>query len=206
MHQHVKVTPKPPSAMAKGGKISPPLESVVLRALAKTPDGRPATMEEFARDLEAALRTPPPPPWWRRAAQVISVRLVAFMLAFGSGGRQLFRAIGSGAWRSMKASTKVIKSGARRTATGGRQLVRALLAPPLYLGKIVRRICRALIATRRRRVVVGLAALVIGSVLLAVMSPQLWSAVIKARSLSSDRSKIKALHHSSSSHSSARGH
>ena len=138
MHQHLEVPPKPPSALAKGGKIPAPVESVVLRALAKAPADRPPSMEMFALDLVAALNAPtepPPPPWWRRAA-VRAARLVAAVLValasgtwrcvrvIGSGMRRLVRAIGSGTWRCVRA----IGSGTWRCvrAIGSGRFLRAI--------------------------------------------------------------------------------
>lgn len=50
--QHVQDQPVPPSQVAPG--ITPALDSIVLRALAKNPDNRYPTADEFRRDLESA--------------------------------------------------------------------------------------------------------------------------------------------------------
>ena len=113
MHQHVDVKPRPPSALTKGGKISEPIDRVVLRALAKAPADRPSSMEMFNLDLIAALNAPtepPPPPWWRRASVRLARLIVLFLLALASGTRKFLRTIGSGSWRFLRA----IGAGAQR--------------------------------------------------------------------------------------------
>jgi hypothetical protein len=165
MNQHVDVLPKPPSTVAKGGKISPPLDRVVLRALAKAPADRPPSMEMFALELVAALNAPtepPPPPWWRRALRASARSLVRFarflvavVLAFGARAWKIARVIGSGSWRTLRAigsgswrTLRAIGSGSRRIvhAIGSRSqkappAVRPVIqrpAPtPVYSGRIV---------------------------------------------------------------------
>jgi hypothetical protein len=60
-YQHVRERPQPPSALNRA--VPQELDRVLLRALAKSREGRYQTAEEFRHDLEAALnRTAPPPP------------------------------------------------------------------------------------------------------------------------------------------------
>jgi serine/threonine-protein kinase len=118
MHQHVEVPPKPPSALTKGSKIPAPIESVVLRALAKARADRPSSMEMFALDLVAALNAPtepPPPPWWRRAAVRAAQLVVVVLIALVSGAWRFLRTVGSGTWRVVRA-----------IGSGMRGLVRAI--------------------------------------------------------------------------------
>ena len=154
LHQHVAVAPKPPSALAKGAKISPPLDRAVLRALAKVPSSRPATMEEFAQDLDAALREPPPPPWWRRAARALALQFVAVVLAlssavcrfvgtFGRGIHRSARSVGSGVWRFAKAIGRGTRRFGRAVGSGVWRFVRAV-------GRGVRGVARAIVAGVRR--------------------------------------------------------
>lgn len=131
MHQHVDVKPRPPSALTKGGKISEPIDRVVLRALAKAPADRPSSMEMFALDLVAALNAPtapPPPPWWSTAA-VRAVQIAAtFLLALASATRRFVRAIGAGAWRYVRAIGAGVWRFLRAIGSGTRRFVRAIEA------------------------------------------------------------------------------
>lgn len=63
MRAHVSIQPRPPSAIAEQ-PIPPALDGVILKALAKRPDDRQATVAQFASELEGALRGPPEPPRW----------------------------------------------------------------------------------------------------------------------------------------------
>ncbi len=181
LRQHVDVEPKPPSALAKGGKVPAPVDRVVLRALAKAPADRPATMEIFALELVAALNAPTGPSKWR-SALVSAARLVAAVsLVFASGTRRFLRAIGSGTRRFLRATgsgvrkfTDSIGSGARKfvsaigssarrslraIGSGTRRSLRAIgsgawrsvVMPPVYLGRIVRRGSRSMVVTPDRR-------------------------------------------------------
>ncbi len=77
MYQHVN-TP-PPSLREKLSAISPAIEQIVLRALAKDPQQRFATIQDFAKALEEAAQTesgltfimPPPPPPMAEPAIVV---------------------------------------------------------------------------------------------------------------------------------------
>ena len=204
MHQHVDVEPKPPSVLAKGGqgkKISPPLDRAVLRALAKAPAGRPATMEEFARELEEAVRAPLPPPWWRRAAGRFAAYLLIFarflvtvVLATASAAKRFARGVGLGTWRFVRAVCSGTIRFARAMGLGvgrfmravgsgifriGRSLAHALrsgvrrfvLMPPVHLGRLVRHIVRALVATKFRRFLVWITVVTALAITLAVLLP-----------------------------------
>jgi tRNA A-37 threonylcarbamoyl transferase component Bud32 len=234
VHQHVDAVPKPPSAMSKGRKIPPALERVVLRALAKAPGGRPATMEEFSQDLEAALREPPPPPWWQRAARAFALRFAAIMLALGAvawrftkaigrgtyrfvraagsdtwrfikaivraerrfsrtvesgawrfiqaigrGTRWFVRAMGTGVWGFIKAIGRGIRGVGRAISSGVRRFARALGAAvrnlvivlPVRLAKWIARSARAMVATKRRRILTALGTLLALAVTFALLFP-----------------------------------
>jgi tRNA A-37 threonylcarbamoyl transferase component Bud32 len=160
LRQHVDVEPKPPSAMIRGAKIPAAIERVVLRALAKQAADRPASMENFALELVAALNAPTEPPRWKRAARasaralrialVAAARfLVAFATAFGSRAAKLLRAAGSGTWRR----TRTLASGMRRftlsVGSGIRRVFRAI-------GSAVWRSVRWT-AARSKRLVLGTA-------------------------------------------------
>ncbi|MFI5308138.1 MAG: protein kinase, partial [Polyangiales bacterium] len=56
--QHLSATPEPPSAYARKGWVSPALDEVVLRALAKDPDDRFASARVLLDELERAVRKP----------------------------------------------------------------------------------------------------------------------------------------------------
>ena len=121
LHQHVEVAPKPPSDLSKRGKIPPPVESVVLRALAKAPDDRHKSMEMLSLDLVAALNAPiepPPPAWWKRAA-VRTFRLVVTALAaLWAGTRAALRRAGSGTSGTLaigRSITTQLKAATRKT-------------------------------------------------------------------------------------------
>jgi serine/threonine protein kinase len=58
MKQHLMNTPPP--LVGTAGPISTELEGVVLRALSKEPEQRPATMLEFASDIKAAVEKAAP--------------------------------------------------------------------------------------------------------------------------------------------------
>ena len=182
VRQHVDATPRPPSDLAKGKKIPSPLERVVLRALAKSAADRPDTMEEFARDLEAALREPPPPPWWRRTARTLALRLVAFARLLVVGGRRFVR----GAWRFARAvgaitirfvravgsgTRRMLGSVGRRLFIAARSAARRTLALPVFLGKICRRGARSLVATKFRRLLVGVTVVVAFLIAIAARFP-----------------------------------
>ena len=199
MHQHVEVAPKPPSELAKDGKIPPPLEAVVLRALAKAPSDRPPSMEMFALDLVAALNAPtepPPPPRWRRAARasahglVAAVQfLVALAVAFGSRSRALARAAGSRSWRLLR----LIGSWSRKLWASGSELWRRArlirvstrrsppavprrVAPtPIRPAKIARESARSLLASPWRRFLLALAIVIAFAGLLAALFPEVRS-------------------------------
>ena len=129
MHQHLEVPPKPPSVLTKGGKIPAPVESVVLRALAKAPADRPPSMEMFALDLVAALNAPtepPPPPWWRRAAVRAAHLAAAVLVALASGTWRLVRTIGSGTWRFLRALGSGTSRCVRAIGSGTWRCVRAI--------------------------------------------------------------------------------
>jgi hypothetical protein len=53
LQQHISEKPQPPSAVLPG--LSEPMERLILRALAKHPDGRQQTMEELEEDLLEAM-------------------------------------------------------------------------------------------------------------------------------------------------------
>jgi serine/threonine-protein kinase len=55
MARHIKDAPPTLADVAAEGAIPPPLEEVVFRALAKSPDDRPQSAEEMAGELEAAV-------------------------------------------------------------------------------------------------------------------------------------------------------
>jgi len=55
MARHIKTSPKPPSQVCPEAGISADVERVVLRALAKDPDDRPANAEAMAAELLQAL-------------------------------------------------------------------------------------------------------------------------------------------------------
>lgn len=55
MARHIKTAPKPPSQICPEAAISPDVERVVLRALAKDPEDRPANAEAMAAELLQAL-------------------------------------------------------------------------------------------------------------------------------------------------------
>ena len=129
LHQHVDVEPKPPSALSKRGKIAAPIEHVVLRALAKAPGDRPASMEMFALDLVAALNAPiepPPPPWWRRAVVRTGQLAVVAVLALVAAARRCLRTIGSGAWRGVRAIGSGIRRFVRAIGSGAWRFLRAI--------------------------------------------------------------------------------
>ena len=126
MHQHVDVEPKPPSALAKGAKIPPPVERVVLRALAKAPADRPSSMEMFALEIVAALNAPTEPPWWRRSLVSAARFAVAALLAFMLGARRSLRAIGSGTWRLVRALVSGARRSPRAIGSGMWKFLRAL--------------------------------------------------------------------------------
>ncbi|MFZ5469214.1 MAG: protein kinase domain-containing protein [Myxococcota bacterium] len=54
--KHLTEEPLPPSKRRPEAKISPPMERLILRALSKDPDGRPATAEAFRAELLAVDR------------------------------------------------------------------------------------------------------------------------------------------------------
>lgn len=58
MVAHLQQIPSPPSVVAPSAGIPAALEQVVLRALAKEPGARPASAEEMAESLSAALEEP----------------------------------------------------------------------------------------------------------------------------------------------------
>jgi serine/threonine-protein kinase len=60
MARHIKTAPKPPTDACPEAKITPELEKVVMRALAKDPNDRPASSDAFASDLQRALETAGP--------------------------------------------------------------------------------------------------------------------------------------------------
>jgi len=68
MFQHFSVAPQPPSTLNRA--ISPAIDTVILRALAKQPADRFSTIMDFAHALQQAVQlpptvfapTPPPPP------------------------------------------------------------------------------------------------------------------------------------------------
>jgi tRNA A-37 threonylcarbamoyl transferase component Bud32 len=140
LRQHVDVEPKPPSVLAKGAKIPPPIERVVLRALAKAPADRPASMENFALELVAALNAPTEPPRWRRAARRLGVLVVAAVLALAGAIRRFSRAAGSAALRTAKAVRSGGGSAARAVGAVGSGIRRSVKA----MGAGVRRFVRAL--------------------------------------------------------------
>lgn len=125
MHQHVEVVPKPPSDLSKRGKIPPPVERVVLRALAKAPDDRQKSMEMLSLDLVAALNAPiepPPPAWWKRATMQTARFAVTAMVALAAGTwsflRRVSRAVISSAQmiaRAVRAISSRLKSATRRS-------------------------------------------------------------------------------------------
>jgi len=55
MARHIKAIPIAPSEANPRAKIPPALEAVVMRALSKDPDRRPASADAFATELNAAL-------------------------------------------------------------------------------------------------------------------------------------------------------
>jgi len=121
MHQHVDVAPKPPSTVAKGRKIPPPIERVVLRALAKAPADRPPSMEMFALELAVALNAPTEPPRWLRILRACARALVAAVALLASLARRL---VGN-ARRFLRAGGLAIGRGARASAAGAWKLSRA---------------------------------------------------------------------------------
>ncbi len=60
-NKHVKIPPQPPTTLRR--ELPQPLSDIVLRALAKKPDDRPASALDLAQELTDALeRSMPPPP------------------------------------------------------------------------------------------------------------------------------------------------
>jgi serine/threonine protein kinase len=79
LSQHVSDPVEPPSERAPSAGLSKALDAVLLRALEKDPERRPATARDFADELRAALRessgalaadvvTPPPAPYPARCS------------------------------------------------------------------------------------------------------------------------------------------
>jgi serine/threonine protein kinase len=62
LSQHVSEPVEPPSERAPSAGLSKALDAVLLRALEKDPDFRPATARDFADELRAALRERDGPP------------------------------------------------------------------------------------------------------------------------------------------------
>jgi tetratricopeptide (TPR) repeat protein/serine/threonine protein kinase len=56
--QHVLTTPEPPSTYARKGWVSPALDAVVLRALAKDPEERWQSAEALIEEIDRAARKP----------------------------------------------------------------------------------------------------------------------------------------------------
>jgi serine/threonine-protein kinase len=140
VHQHVDAPPKPPSVVAKYGKISAPLDGVVLRALAKAPADRPRSMEMFALELVAALNAPLEPPRWRRVVAATSRILVARVW-------KIARAIGSGAWWILRVIGSGLRRGTRSTGSGAWRCLRTI-------GSVPRRVVLFFRAVRPKRAVV----------------------------------------------------
>ena len=57
MARHIKTTPRPLREVAPEANIPPELEAVVMRALEKDPEKRPATADALASELAAALES-----------------------------------------------------------------------------------------------------------------------------------------------------
>ena len=120
LHQHVEATPKPPSDLSKRGKIPPPVESVVLRALAKAPDDRQKSMEMLSLDLVAALNAPIEPPLparWKRVARQTLRLVVTALVALWAVTRAALRQAGVSALaigRTFRAIGRRLKAAARR--------------------------------------------------------------------------------------------
>jgi len=78
MYQHLMTPPQPPSSL--NGSLSPAIDTVILRALAKQPDERYPSIADFARELQHAITSaptvyaplPPPPAEDIRATLAIS--------------------------------------------------------------------------------------------------------------------------------------
>lgn len=69
IHKHMTEMPQPPSVRS-GRPISPEVEAIIMRCLAKRPDDRPRTAVELAADLErCSVMTPwtegDARPWWQ---------------------------------------------------------------------------------------------------------------------------------------------
>ena len=157
LHQHVEVAPKPPSALAKSGKIPAPVENVVLRALAKAPADRPQSMEMFALDLVAALNAPtepPPPSWWRRTAVRVARLAAAVIIALASGTRRFMQAIGSWLWKCVRAIGTGTRKFTRAIGSGTWRLARAIRSGTWRfvrtIGRGARRSLRTIGAATRR--------------------------------------------------------
>jgi serine/threonine protein kinase len=183
MHQHVDVAPRPPSEMAKGGKIPAALERVVLHALAKAPSDRPSSMEMFSLDLAAAMNAPiepPPPPRWKhalgafaRGVVAASRFLVALAIAFGARSRVLARTVGSRLWRALCSMGSAAQSRfPRKTPPVAVPVVRRLPVTPIRPTKIVGRRSQVLLASPGRRLLLAVAIVIAFAGLLAALFPE----------------------------------
>jgi serine/threonine-protein kinase len=57
MHMHIHTPPVPPRRARPDAEITEAAEKLILRSLAKKPDDRPATMDEFRQDLQGCFGT-----------------------------------------------------------------------------------------------------------------------------------------------------
>jgi serine/threonine protein kinase len=75
--KHLHATPESPSARAKQA-VSPELEALLLRCLAKSPLDRPADAADLLRHLEACATHGPwlvdAPAWWAAHSQILVAR------------------------------------------------------------------------------------------------------------------------------------
>jgi serine/threonine-protein kinase len=126
MQQKLHESPVPPTSVRH--EISPGLERVVLRALSRDPDNRPASAAQFAEWLKHPERMTeqvraepkkavPVPQWARAVAWAIVVLLLAMLLAWGLGR---------------------IAKGPARTSSG-RTTVTAWRYPLLTVGPVIHR-------------------------------------------------------------------